>query len=229
MIDSFIRKISILKGVKEEHYQYIEKFIKIETYSKNQHIFYEHEQAKAIYFVKTGIVKLKKMNPQGKEVVVCIKRSEEVFAEASLFCSGDIHYPATAQMLTDGEVAFISTAALEEIILDSRELSAEMIRMMSLKLREFTETLKDMTLLDVYGKTVKTLERLGKEYGKHSNCAVQIEIPLSIQELANIIGSSRETVSRVVSKLKDDDIILVSEKIISINNWCHFCTMSSKL
>lgn len=225
MHSEFLKKISIFKSMPDHIIDILNSKIKSATLQKGDFVFHESDEAKAIYFVKSGAVKVKKINAQGKELIVCMKRTGDIFAEASLFSAPGSLYPATAQMLSSGEVTYLLTSDLEEVLSMNPDLSVEMIRFMSTQLRSFTSTLRDIALLDVYGKTVKAIEKLAREFGSKTNCGVVIELPLSIQELANIVGSTRESVSRVLSKLREQDLVTISEKNIIINNWCDFCQM----
>lgn len=225
MHTEFLKGIIFFKDLPDHIISALSLKVKTAAYKKGEYIFHESDEAKAIFFVKSGIVKIKKINPQGKELIVCIKRAGDIFAEASLFCEPGSIYPGTAQTLSDAEVAFLLTSDLEEVISINPELSIEMIRFMGTQLRSFTSILRDIALLDVYGKTVKTIERLAREFGSKTTSGVKIELPLSIQELSNIIGSTRESVSRVLSKLKEQDLVTIDEKNIIINNWCDFCQM----
>lgn len=224
MYDEFLRSIPFLRGLPEDIIRNLSLKVNTATYDKGDHIFYETDEAKAIYFVKNGIVKIKKTNRQGKELVVCIKRSGNLFAEVSVFCEPGSTYPGSAQVLANNtEVLFLLASDVEEIMAINPSFAVEMIRFMGGQLRAFSNILGDVALLDVYGKTVKTIERLAQDFGRKTKCGVKIELPLTIQELANIIGATRESVNRVVSKLKDQGSITFDEKKIVITNRCDFC------
>lgn len=221
----FLKGIIFFKDLPEHIIHALSTKVKTASFKKGEYIFHESDEAKAIFFVKSGLVKIKKINSQGKELIVCLKRAGDIFAEASLFCEPNTLYPGTAQTISDTEVLYLLTSDLEEVIAMNPELSVEMIRFMGAQLRSFTSVLRDIALLDVYGKTVKTIERLAREFGSKTAKGVKIEIPLSVSELANIIGSTRESVSRVLSKLREQDLVSMDEKNIIINNWCDFCQM----
>jgi len=225
MHDEFLKSIPILKNMPEFIISNLGSKVKSASYKKGDYIFHEYEEAKAVFFVKSGIVKIKKMNHEGKEIVVGIKRIGSIFAENSLFSEPATPYYGTAQTLEHTEVLFLMTSDLEEMIAMNPSLSVEMIRLMGSELRFFTSILRDLALLDVYTKTVKTLERLAHEFGKETDNGVKIEIPLTIQDLANIIGSTRESISRVVTKLKQQGFVTIEEKTITINNWYNFSEM----
>ena len=99
---------------------------------------------------------------------------------------------------------------------------------MSEALRDMTSILRDIALLDVYTKTVKTLERLALKFGANHCNRVYIELPLTVQEFAALVGTSRESISRVFSKLKKDGVIDIKGKKIIILDWCRFCNRTNQ-
>lgn len=219
----FLRSIPFFQNVSDNIISTLSLKVKTATYKKGEVIFSECDESKAIYFVKSGTVKIKKVNHQGKELVVCIKRPGNLFAEVSVFSKPGSTYPGTAQTLADTEVLYLLASDVEELMGTNPSFSVEMIRFMAGQLHSFSNILADVALLDVYTKTVKTIERLANDFGKRTKCGIKIELPLSIQELANIIGSTRESVSRVITKLKEQGSITFDDKKIVITNRCDFC------
>lgn len=226
-----VNHFNFFSGLPESSLILIDEKIKMEKVPKGNYIYHDSEKAKAVFFIKEGIVKIIKLNSRGREVIVSIKRSGDTFAEAILFQSDDFLYPATAQALTNIEVGYIQKADLEEIILCNPELSKRIIQTMGFTVKSYSTIIKDYTLNDVYGKTVKTIQRLGIEYGILNSCgtSISIDLPLSVQELANIVGSSRETLSKIVSKLKEENLISIENRTFIINNWDHFCSVSANV
>lgn len=205
----------------------IEDKLQFSKIPKGNYIFHESKKADMVYFVKEGIVKVKKINLHGKEVIVCIKMKGQIFGEAILFQEEEITYPGTAQALTDAEIAFISKKDLEDLIIAIPELSRRMIQGMTKSLRRFSTLIKDNSLNNVYDKTIKALERLGIEYGKlNIDDSLTINLPLTIQELANIVGSARETVNKIIIKLKEENQITIHHRKITITHWETFCSIS---
>lgn len=222
--EEFLGRIEVFKDLPKKSVRLLDKRIMKRAYKKGEQIISEYEEARGVYFVHSGIVKLTKQDIQGNELIVCIKKKGEIFAEACLFNKPDQLYPATARMVQDGEVYFLNTEELEAELMKSPEMAVQIIRYMSEALRDMTSILRDIALLDVYTKTVKTLERLALKFGANHCNRVYIEIPLTVQEFATLVGTSRESVSRVFSKLKKDEVIDIQGKKIIILDWCRFCT-----
>ena len=179
-----LRKIVIFRDLSPKSLAMIEKRIQTLDLKKGEQIISEAEVAKGVYFVHSGAVKLTKQDENGNEIIVCVKQKGDVFAEACLFSKRAEYYPATATMLQDGRVLFLDKLELERDLSNNPELSMQMISYMSDALREMTSQLRDIALLDVYAKTVKTLERLGNKFNTGLN-RWDIEIPLTIQEICN--------------------------------------------
>jgi CRP/FNR family transcriptional regulator, cyclic AMP receptor protein len=220
----FLRKIVIFKNLSTKSLHLITKVIQTLTYKKGEQVICEDEQAIGVFFVHSGAVKLTKQDENGNEVIVCMKQKGDVFAEACLFSKTSELYPATATMLQDGQLFFLDKMELEKGLHEYPELAVQMIEYMSDSLREMTSTLRDVALLDVYAKSVRTLERLGNKFNT-STSRWNIEIPLTIQEFATVVGTSRESVSRVFSKLKKEGIIEMKSRKIIILDMCRLCTL----
>ncbi|KON86044.1 MULTISPECIES: Crp/Fnr family transcriptional regulator [Bacillales] len=225
LIDEFLGKIEIFKELPSESIQLIDKRIIKKAYLKGERIMSEYEVAKGVYFVHSGIVKLTKQDEDGNELIVCIKKKGEIFAEANLFNQTGQTYPATGTMVQDGEIYFLNTDDLEQELLYSPEMAVQIIRYMSESLRDMTSILRDIALLDVYTKTVRTLERLAEKFGANHCNRMHLELPITVQEFSTLVGTSRESVSRVFSRLKKEGIIEITGRKIVIVDWCKFCSL----
>lgn len=225
-MEEFLGKIEVFKSLPKKSFNLLENRIIKKAHRKGEQIISEFEEAQGVFFVHSGIVKLTKQDDQGNEIIVCIKKKGEIFAEACLFNQSGSLYPATARMVQSGEVYFLNTVDLEAELIKSPELAVQMIRYMSESLRDMTTIMRDIALLDVYTKTMRTLERLAQRFGANQCNRMHIEIPLTVQEFASLVGTSRESISRVFSKLKKDGIIDIQGKKIIILDWCHFCALT---
>jgi CRP/FNR family transcriptional regulator, cyclic AMP receptor protein len=224
-MEPLMRKVEVFKNLPSTVLSGVARRVQLVKYKKGQRIIVEETEAQGVFFVFSGSVKLTKQDEHGNEMIVCIKKKGEIFAEACLFNQMSTMYPATAVMLAEGEIAFLNKRDLEEELLQQPELAIQMIRYMSESLQELTSTLRDIALLDVYTKTVKSLERLGLKFKGEGFIRYNIEIPLNVQEFATVVGVSRESVSRVFSKLKKDGFIDLRERKIVILDWCLFCSL----
>lgn len=224
-IETFLGKIDIFKNLPRPSIHLLDRRIVKKPFKRGEQIISEYEEAEGVFFVHSGVVKLTKQDDRGNELITCIKKKGEIFAEACLFNAKGMCYPATATMVQEGEVYFLKTENLEEEFLVSPEMAIQMIRYMSEQLRDLTTILRDVALLDVYTKTIKTLERMAVKFGANHCNRMHIELPITIQEFSTLVGTTRESISRVFSKLKKEGMIEIQGKTIIITDWCKFCSL----
>ncbi|WP_201769309.1 Crp/Fnr family transcriptional regulator [Fervidicella metallireducens] len=181
-------------------------------------IFMEGEAGEAIYFVKQGKVKIFKNTQDGKEHIIHIMTEGEVFAEACLFSNS--RYPANAEAIEDSEVLMIKNKDIEELILKQPTIGIEIIKVMAKRLMMVSKQIEYLALQDAYGKTASLLIKLIKDEGLPLKDGIKLKTSFSRQEMGNMVGLSRETFTRALSKLRQDKAIEIDKDeiiIISVN------------
>lgn len=179
-------------------------------------IFLEGEQGEGLYFVKRGKIKLSTLSDDGKEKILHFCGEGDVFAEVLLFDGGP--YPATAETLEDSEIGLIRYRDMEELLRINSEITLKILKVMSRRLRQAQLHARELAFKDAYSRLAGTLLRLAEEYGTVGKDGCIINISLNQQDLANFIGSSRETVARILGDFKREKIIEVDKKAIVIKN-----------
>lgn len=185
-------------------------------YKRNMIIFMEGDPGEAFYYIKSGKVKIYRTYEDGKEHILHIFGDGEVFGEATLF--NNIPYPASAIVYEDSVIGIIKNRDLEKLMRENSEMSLKLIKILTKKLLFAQQKVRDLAFNDVFARTASQLVKLAADYGKKTDKGIRIEIQLSRQELADMVGTTRETVSRVISKFKKEKSITEEEdKIIILN------------
>ncbi|PRR70216.1 Anaerobic regulatory protein [Moorella humiferrea] len=210
----FLRQVPVFADLSPEELQHIASLALVRRYRKNMYIFMQGEPGDAIYFVKKGAIKLFQVLEDGREKILHFVREGEIFAEVLLFEGGP--YPATAETLEDSEVGIIRNADMERLLSRHGEMAVKIIKVMSRRLRRAQEHIRDLALKGAYGRLASTLLQLAKDYGTPRADGVTIELNLSQQELASLIGTSRETVARILSDFKRLGAVGVERQRITI-------------
>lgn len=185
-------------------------------FRKGSIIFMEGDPGEAFFFIKSGKVKIFKITPDGRELIFAILSEGDVFAEVTLF--NDINYPASAEILEDASLGMIKNKDLEALIGDHSELALPIIKVLSRKLFNSQQKVKELALGDTYMRTAQTLIKLAEAHGKVTDEGIEVKLDISRQELANMIGTARETVSRALSQFKKEGSIDISGKKIIVLN-----------
>ncbi|MCX7710040.1 MAG: Crp/Fnr family transcriptional regulator [Clostridia bacterium] len=214
----YIRHFTFFADLQEEELRRIAGISIERNYKKNMIVFMEGEPGEAFCYIKSGKVKVFRTYEDGKEHIIHILGEGEVFGEATLFSS--IPYPASASVYEDAVIGIIKNKDLEKLISETPGLSLSLIKILSRKLIFAQQKIRDLAFNDVFARTATQLLKLASDYGTKSGTGIMIDIQLSRQELADMIGTTRETVSRAISKFKKeksiteekDKIIILDEK-----------------
>ena len=183
-------------------------------YKKNMIIFMEGEPGEGFHYVKSGKVKIVKMAQDGREHIINILGPGDVFAEVLLFNRGP--YPATSVALEDSVIGIIKNVELENVVVNNPRIALHIIRVMNKKLLHAQMKIKTLALSDTFARTAQILGRLAQQYGREVTGGIRLDIDMTRQDLANLVGTTRETVSRVLSSMKKDKVIDLAEQQIII-------------
>ncbi|OEG00018.1 hypothetical protein BHF71_06555 [Vulcanibacillus modesticaldus] len=214
---TIINLIPLLSELSEQKKEVVNRVLMVKKFPKGTIIFVESDPAEAVYFLRKGKVRLSKSSYEGKEVVISILKSGELFAQASLF--RNTTYPVTAETIEDSEIVIIRNKDLEKIILRYPEIGVSIIQIMGERLYSAHSKLRDVTLYGKLGALASTLINLAKQYGKKSPEGVIIELTLTHQELANFIGAARENVNRMISTLEKNGVLTMKKGKICIKDF----------
>ena len=214
MRTEYLRHIPVFEDLKPEDLDAINQVTAERNIRKNVTIFHEGESGEGFHYVKTGKVKIVKLSADGREHIVNILGPGEVFAEVLLFNQGV--YPATAVAIEDSTVGVIRNSELEKVILNYPRIALHIIKVMSKKLLYIQTKVKTMAFSDSYAKIAQTLESLATQYGKKTERGIEVDMDITRQDIANMVGATRETVSRVFSIMKKDKVLDADERKIIV-------------
>jgi len=167
-----------------------------------------------MYVLKKGTVRVFKLSPDGKMITLDILKDGDIFGAMSAIKGGTAG--AYAETLEDSYICAIRQKDLSGIIKEIPELAVSLIEKINQKLKEAEDRIADLVFRDVPDRIASILLKLADQFGKNSGTGVEISVKLTHQELADMVGSSRETVTIVLNEFKEDKVVSISEKHISI-------------
>ncbi|HHV74522.1 cAMP-binding protein [Thermoanaerobacterium sp. PSU-2] len=212
----YLRKIPYFNVLSEKSLFEINKIALEKEYKKNTVIFYEGDEGDAIYFVKKGKVKISKISQQGKEHIIRIMEDGDIFAESLLFIGGK--YPATAEAIEDSKIIVLKNKDIENLILNNNEVALGIIKLMAKRLQNVAVIIENLALKDSLGRTVSILLTFAREKGIQGKDGIAIELNLNRQDLANMVGTSRENMTRILSQLDKEGVIKLERHAIVIKD-----------
>ncbi|WP_413302079.1 Crp/Fnr family transcriptional regulator [Bacillus sp. 1P10SD] len=189
----------------------------IRKIEKGTFLFQEGSNADELYIVRSGILQISKIIPDGRELTLRMCSNGELVGELNLF-SPTSKFLLSARVVESGEVAVIKKETLEEKLSQDLPLSFEFIQWMSQQYRKTQTKFRDLVLHGKKGALYSTLIRISNSYGIKTNKGILVELPLTNQELANFCGTSREVVNRLLSDLRRTNMISIDKGIITIHD-----------
>lgn len=204
--------IALFSDLAQKDLELISNHSVIKSYPKNCILINEGDQSDAMYVILEGKVKVFLSDEDGKEVILNIEEAGEYFGELALL--DEEPRSASVMTLEPSRLMVIAKKDFHRCLLDNPELSLKLIRYLAQRVRTLTETVRNLALLDVYGRVARTLEKLAVE----RNGKRVIEERLTHQDIASMVGASREMVSRIMKDLTTGGYIQVVNRQITLKD-----------
>lgn len=213
----YLKQIPVFAGLPAKELAEIHAITTERFYRKGSVIFFEGEPGEGFHYLRSGKVKIARLSEDGREHIIKVLSPGDLFAEVLLFNSQS--YPATAVAMEDSRIGVIKNADLEKLVLGNNALALALIKALSQRLLYAQQKIKNLALDDVAARTAETLVKLGREHGRAlPGGGVEIDLELSRQDLGNLVGTTRETVTRTLSTLKKAKVIQMDGQKIVIPN-----------
>ena len=198
----------LFKGLSEHDLDEISRITIDRPYNRGESIFMEGDEADGFYIVADGQVKIFKTSVEGKEQILHIYGPGNPFGEVPVF-SGS-RFPANAQALVKSQILFLPRNAFVRLIAEHPSLSMNMLGELSMRLRQFTVQIENLSLKEVPSRLASYLIVLAKEQ-EHED---RVTLTISKGQLASLLGTIPETLSRIFAKMSAQQLIRVEGKEI---------------
>ena len=209
-----IRKFNSLKKLTQNQLSHLTEHKTELSFKKGEVIFTEGTHLKGIYCVRTGNCKMTKLSSNGKDQIVRFVRDGELLGYRSVIGEEPTSLSVTA--LDNMSACFISKEEIFEMLRSNPDFSLDIFRTVSRDLKEATTSLTDMAQKSVRERLAHTLLFLDERFGEDEEDA--IDVHLSREEIANVIGTATESAIRLLSEFKKEGLITLKGKAIIIQD-----------
>ncbi|MGG0188053.1 Crp/Fnr family transcriptional regulator [Bacillus rhizoplanae] len=209
MIKKHLQEVPLFKELSEEELQPIVDISQLRNYKAKSFVFMQGDTLDRVFFIHSGKVKIQKTDVTGKEQIVSVLQAGEMFPHAGFFQKGT--FPAHAEILETAQLIVTPIADFEKILIQHPELCIKMFKVLGEKIVDLQNRLEEQILHDTYEQIIMLLLRLCKSNGIQMNDKYTLTTPFTNRELANMIGTSRETISRTINQLKRKKLIDIDE------------------
>ena len=167
------------------------------TLKRGEILFNEGEPGDSLYILLTGKVKLSHSSGDGRESVFMVLGPGDMFGELSLFDPGP--RASTAVAVTDSQVLGLGNVELRPWLTGRPEVAQALLQALAHRLRRANDAMSDLVFADVPGRVAKALIELGEKFGIVTTDGIHVAHDLTQEELAQLVGASRETVNKVLA------------------------------
>jgi len=200
----------LFEGLPERQIDDIASISIEKSFQKGESIFFEGDQGNGFYMVGEGRVKIFKVSFAGKEHILHIFGPGEPFGEVPVFHGQP--FPASAQALVKTKTLFFPREKFVRLVESNPSMALSMLAVLSLRLRRFASQIENLSLKEVPERLAGYLVYLSQEQEDSD----EVELDISKGQLASLLGTIPETLSRIFAKMSDEGLILVNGKKISL-------------
>ena len=209
-IINIISAIPLFNGLPEDQLSAIRQIAVEKQFNKGQTIFSEGDETKGFFVVVDGRVKIYKVSSEGKEQILHIFEPGQSFGEVTVFTGQQL--PANAQTLSKTRILLFPRSAFVDLITANPSLALNLLAIMSKKLRQFAAQIENLSLKEIPARLASYLIYLAEEQGTED----AVKLNVSKGQLASLLGTIPETLSRIFAKLSGQNLIRVEGPRITL-------------
>jgi CRP/FNR family transcriptional regulator, cyclic AMP receptor protein len=212
----YLKKIPLLAELGPEVLARLAERVEMKEVRRREVVYLPGDPGRSLFFVNGGRVKVSKVTRDGKALTLSYCGPSEVFGETCLIDGGPRSEMAEAvenAMLTE-----VERADFERLLAMHPSLGSSMTKLMVHRRRELENKVEGLVFRDVTSKLAELLVKLAGEYGVDDSRGTMVALKITHQELANLIGSTRETVSLTLSTFKKRKYIVTEGRKVIISD-----------
>lgn len=214
--EDFLRRVPLFVDLPDAAIHLLASLVRLRAFPAGEVIFHQDDPGNGLYVVRRGMVKIALTAPDGQETLVALMHEGACFGELAVL---DGHpRSASAIALDPTETYFLSRRDFLAFLSEHPSVTMQVIVLLARRLRDTDGLLADLVFFDVYGRLAKKILDLADTYGVPTAEGVRIDLTLTQQELASLVGSSRESVNKVMRHFRDRGYLSVSQHRIHILN-----------
>ena len=209
-----LRKVPLFNCLGEPEFEKLAQLTVDQTYPKGSMIILAEDVGDTLFIIRKGQIKISVFHADGREVIFSLLGPGKVFGELALLDGKP--RSANAMALKDSELLTIRRSDFLQLIYENPQVATSLLAELASRLRRTDEKIEGLALLDVTSRISQTILQLAEDQGIESAEGVLIKNRPTHQQLANMSGTTRETVSRVISRLEEQGYLTCQGRRILI-------------
>jgi CRP/FNR family transcriptional regulator len=215
MNDKLLKKTELFHSLGDEEMEQIINKMIVKQFKKNETILYEEDTNEFMYVILLGKVKVVRTTEDGKEIILAMHKSGSFFGEMSLIDGKTT--PASVIATEDALIAIIAREDFFSIVFLHNKVTGNLLKILCTRLRRCWDTIQLLNFNNASHRTKMLLLMLIEEYGEKTPEGTVLNIKLTHQDISDMTGLTRESVTRVIDKLqKQKEIIVLKNRFICL-------------
>ncbi len=211
---AFLRQVSLFSGLSDKDLRELESVVRERSFRKNEVIFHAQEPGSALFVIKRGRVKISMDDKSGREIILRLFTAGDFFGEMSLL-DGEPR-SATVSSLEPCQALILYRDQFIEFVTRRPQVVMKMLTALSRRLRKADEKISRLAFADAYEKVASVLMEIIEERKIPLHIGTEIPISLTRKELAEMVGLSRETLTRVIADFQRAGVLRIEGRHIAI-------------
>src|SRR5687767_1387926 len=209
-----LRRVPLFASLKPHQLAEMAQMARRQRFGRDEAVFYQGDSGDSFYVILSGQVKVSVSSPEGQEAILVMLDTGESFGELALL--DEQPRSATIEATRPTEVLVMRREEFHRMIHQHPDVSLSLLRVMTKRLRDTDQLVQDAAFLDVAERLAKKLLALVDSHGRPSERGIELDIHLTQQDLAAMIGATRESVNKQLGAFRDRGILAVDRQGITI-------------
>src|SRR5207249_11384044 len=211
----YLKQVPLFADLADEDIRALMAIARKRTFRSGEIIFHRDDPGQVLYVIKEGKVKISLISPEGQEISLVVFGKGECFGEFAIL--DGLPRSADAVALERVECYTLQRSDFHKTIMKNPKIAIQVMEVLSKRLRTTDQMIEDLIFLDVYGRVAKKLLELADTHGSKVGNGIRIDVRLTQQELASMVGASRESVNKVMGYFTDKDFISTDKHRITLH------------
>lgn len=208
----YMRKIPLLEGLSPAIVADLVSIVEIREIPRRQVIYLPGDPAQQVYFINGGRVKCSKVTRDGKELTLAYRGAGEMFGELAIL--GPSPREEMAEAMKNAIITEVPIERFQELLMSDAQLAFRFACLIGERRKQVETKLEHLVFRDVQAKLAALLLELGEEYGVETDEGLQIGLKITHQEMANLIGSTRETISLTLAQFRKQGLLELNGRTV---------------
>lgn len=212
---TYLKQVNIFQDLSDDETRDLAAVVRKRTFRASEVIFHRDDPGQILYVIKEGKVKICLTSPDGQEISLVVFGKGQYFGEFALL--DGLPRSADAIALEKVECYTLQRSDFQNAIIKNPRIAIQIMEELCERLRKTDRQVEDLIFLDVYGRVAKKLLELAETHGSKTATGTLIDLRLTQQEIASMVGASRESVNKVLGYFTDKKYISTEKQRITLH------------